>query len=230
LEATGYSLACLAAAELLTLNEGLPAPHGTQALIAAGTGLGEAILTWNGNRYVVMPSEGGHTDFAPRTEREIELLRYLKTLHKFVSFELIVSGRGFLTLHEFLNKSVRHSTFDQPGADPAPEITRLGLEGTCPVCVETLDLFVTLYGAEAGNLALKALARSGVFVAGGIAPKILPKIQSGKFFTAFCEKEKFQELLSHIPIRVVLNEEAPLLGAAAEAAARELLAANAGAH
>jgi len=113
LEATGYSFACLAPAELLTLNEGLPAPHGTQALIAAGTGLGEAILTWNGNRYVVMPSEGGHTDFAPRTEREIELLRYLKTLHRFVSFELIVSGRGFLTLHEFLDKSVRHSTFDQ---------------------------------------------------------------------------------------------------------------------
>jgi glucokinase len=230
LEATGYSLACLAPAELLTLNEGLPARHGTQALIAAGTGLGEAILTWNGNRYVVMPSEGGHTDFAPRTEREIELLRYLKTLHRFVSFELIVSGRGFLTLHEFLDKSVRHSTFDQPGADSAPEITRLGLEGTCPVCVETLDLFVTLYGAEAGNLALKALARGGVFVAGGIAPKILPKIQNGNFFAAFCEKEKFQELLSQIPIHVVLNEEAPLLGAAAEAAARELLAANAGAR
>jgi glucokinase len=230
LEATGYSLACLAPAELLTLNEGLPAPHGTQALIAAGTGLGEAILTWNGNRYVVMPSEGGHTDFAPRTEREIELLRYLKTLHRFVSFELIVSGRGFLTLHEFLDKSVRHSTFDQSGADSAPEITRLGLEGACPVCVETLDLFVTLYGAEAGNLALKALARGGVFVAGGIAPKMLPKIQNGNFFAAFCEKEKFQELLSQIPIHVVLNEEAPLLGAAAEAAARELLAANAGAH
>lgn len=230
LEATGYSLACLAPGELLTLNEGLPAPHGTQALIAAGTGLGEAILTWNGNRYVVMPSEGGHTDFAPRTEREIELLRYLKTLHRFVSFELIVSGRGFLTLHQFLDKSVLHSTFDQPGADSAPEITRLGLEGTCPVCVETLDLFVTLYGAEAGNLALKALARGGVFVAGGIAPKIMPKIQNGSFFAAFCEKEKFQELLSRIPIHVVLNEEAPLLGAAAEAAARELLAANAGAH
>jgi glucokinase len=229
LEATGYSLACLTPAELLTLNGGAPAPHGTQALIAAGTGLGEAMLTWNGSRYIVMPSEGGHVDFAPRTEREIELLRYLKTLHKFVSFELVVSGRGFLTLHEFLNKSVRHSTFDQPGADPAPEITRLGLDGSCPVCVETLDLFVTLYGAEAGNLALKALARGGVFVAGGIAPKILPKIQNGNFFTAFCEKEKFQELLSKIPIHVVLNEEAPLLGAAAEAAARELLAANAGA-
>jgi len=227
LEATGYSLACLAPEDLCPLNEGSPALQGTQALIAAGTGLGEAILNWNGGRYIVAPSEGGHADFAPRTEKEIELLRYLKTLHKFISFELIVSGRGFLTLHEFLNPRVRHPSFDEPGADPAPEITRLGLEGSCPVCVETLDLFVTLYGAEAGNLALKALARGGVFVAGGIAPKILPKMQSGKFFTAFCEKEKFQELLSHVPIHIVLNEEAPLLGAAAEAAARELVAANA---
>jgi len=230
LEATGYSLACLAPEDLCILNKGLPAPQGTQALIAAGTGLGEAILTWNESRYVVGPSEGGHADFAPRTEQEIELLRYLKTLYKFVSFELVVSGRGFLTLHEFLNKRIRHPSFDEHGADPAPEITRLGLAGSCPVCVETLDLFVTLYGAEAGNLALKALARGGVFVAGGIAPKILPKMQNGKFFKAFCEKEKFQELLSHIPIHIVLNEEAPLLGAAAEAAARELLAANAGAR
>ena len=230
LEATGYSLACLAPQDLCTLNEGSPAPQGTRALIAAGTGLGEAILMWNGGRYIVAPSEGGHTDFAPRTEKEIELLRYLKTIYKFVSFELIVSGRGFLTLHEFLNSGVRHPSFDQPGIDPAPEITRLGLEGSCPVCVETLDLFVTLYGAEAGNLALKALARGGVFVAGGIAPKILPKMQNGKFFSAFCEKDKFQELLSHIPIHIVLNEEAPLLGSAAEAAARELVAANAGAH
>lgn len=230
LEATGYSLACLTPEDLYTLNEGSAAPHCTQALIAAGTGLGEAMLMWNGSRYVVAPSEGGHTDFAPRTDQEIELLRYLKALYNFVSFELVVSGRGFLTIHEFLDKSVRHPSFDEPGADPAPEITRLGLEGSCPVCVETLDLFVTLYGAEAGNLALKALARGGVFVAGGIAPKILPKIQSGKFFKAFCEKEKFQELLSHFPIHIVLNEEAPLLGAAAEAAARELVAANAGAR
>jgi glucokinase len=230
LEATGYSLACLAPDDFCTLNKGVPAPQGTQALLAAGTGLGEAMLMWNGSRYVVAASEGGHTDFAPRTEQEIELLRYLKTMHEFVSFELIVSGRGFLTLHEFLDKGVRHPCFDEPGADPAPEIARMGLEGSCSVCVETLDLFVTLYGAEAGNLALKALARGGVFVAGGIAPKILPKIQEGRFFKAFCEKEKFQELLSNIPIRIVLNEEAPLLGAAAEAAARELVAANAGAR
>ena len=154
------------------------------------------------------------------------MLRYLKTMHPYVSFELVVSGRGFLVLHEFLNKNVRHPSFDEPGADPAPEITRLGLEGSCPVCVETLDLFVTLYGAEAGNLALKALARGGVFVAGGIAPKILPKMQSGAFFQAFCEKERFQELLSHIPIHIALNEEAPLLGAAAEAAVRELAASG----
>jgi glucokinase len=224
LEATGYALACLAPEDFCTLNKGEPVAKGRQALIAAGTGLGEAILAWNGRRYTVAPSEGGHADFAPRTEQEIELLRYLKTQHSFVSFELVLSGRGFLTLHEFLDKSVRHASFEEAGADPAPEITRLGLAGTCPVCVQTLDLFVTLYGAEAGNLALKALSRGGVFVAGGIAPKILPKIQSGLFFRAFCEKEKFQEFLSHFPIHVVLNEEAPLLGAAAEAAARELAA------
>lgn len=230
LEATGYSLAGLAPEDICVLNKGVPAPQSTQALIAAGTGLGEAILTWNGSRYIVAPSEGGHTDFGPRTEQEIELLRFLKKMHPFVSYELIVSGRGFRTLHEFLNAGVRHPTFDEPGADAAPEITRLGLEGVCPVCVETLNLFVTIYGAEAGNLALKALARGGVFVAGGIAPKILPVMQNSKFLKAFCEKEKFQDLLLRIPIHIVLNEEAPLLGAAAEAAARELLAANAGAH
>jgi len=230
LEATGYSLASLTPEDFCTLNQGSPAPEGAQALIAAGTGLGEALLMWNGTRYIVMPSEGGNTDFAPRTEQEIELLRYMKTMQKYVSFELVLSGRGFRTLHEFLNKNVRHPNFDQPGADPAPEITRLGLEGSCSVCVETLDLFVTLYGAEAGNLALKGLTRGGVYVAGGIAPKILPKMQSGKFLTAFCEKERFQELLSQFPIRIVLNEEAPLLGAAAEAAERELLALDAKAH
>ncbi len=230
LEATGYSLASMTPEDMLTLNAGSPTPTGTQALIAAGTGLGEALLMWNGTRYIVAPSEGGHTDFAPRTEQEIELLRFMKTMHEYVSWELILSGRGFLTLHEFLNKDVRHASFDKPSADPAPEITRLGLEGACPVCAQTMDLFVTLYGAEAGNLALKGLSRGGVFVAGGIAPKILPKIQNGRFFAAFCEKEKFRDLLAQFPIHIVLNEEAPLLGAAAEAAARELLAANAQAN
>ena len=217
LEATGYSLPRLGSEELFTLNAGSPAPHSTQALIAAGTGLGEAILRWSHGRYCVEPSEGGHCDLAPRTEKEIELLRYMKKTHKCVSFEMILSGRGFFALHQFLNRAVTHPSFEQPGADAAPEITRLALEGSCPVCVEALDLWTALYGAEAGNLALKALARGGVFVAGGIVTKILPKIKDGAFFQAFREKSKFEAVLAQIPIYIVLNQEAPLIGAAAEA-------------
>jgi glucokinase len=217
LEATGYYLPWLRPDEVYTLSAGTPAPGKPQALIAAGTGLGEAMLLWNGSRYVVEPSEGGHCDLAPRTEKEIELLRHMKKAHRSVSFELVLGGRGFLTIHRFLNSSVQHASFNDPEEDPAPEITRLALEGSCPVCVETLDLWTALYGAEAGNLALKALARGGMFVAGGIVTKILPKMKDGTFFRAFCEKSKFGDLLSRIPIRLVLNEEAPLLGAAAEA-------------
>ena len=218
LEATGYSLALLDPSEISTLNRGVPSPRATRALIAAGTGLGEAILFWNGDRYVVASSEGGHADFAPRTEREIELLRHMKKRHEFVSVELILSGRGFRTVHEFLDASVRHPSFDGPDDDAAPEITRLGLEGQCPVCVQTLDLWTSVYGAEAGNLALKVLARGGVWVAGGIAVKIRKKLEDGTFFRAFCEKEKFGALLAQVPIQMVLNEEAPLLGAMSQAA------------
>jgi glucokinase len=218
LEATGYSLALLGPSEISTLNRGVPSPKATQALLAAGTGLGEAILFWNGEKYVVASSEGGHADFAPRTEREIELLRHLKKRHEFVSVELILSGRGFRTVHEFLDPTVRHPSFEDPNGDAAPEITRLGLEGQCPVCVQTLDLWTSVYGAEAGNLALKVLARGGVWIAGGIAVKIRKKMEDGTFFKAFCEKEKFGALLAQIPIQMVLNEEAPLLGAMSQAA------------
>jgi glucokinase len=217
LEATGYSLAHLAPSELSTLNRGAPSPQSTQALIAAGTGLGEAILFWDGSRYAVASSEGGHTDFAPRTEQEIELLRYMKEHNEFVSVELILSGRGFRTIHSFLDASVIHPSFAGPEADAAPEITRLALGGQCPVCVRTLDLWVSIYGAEAGNLALKVLARGGVWVAGGIAVKIRKKMEDGAFFRAFCEKEKFAALLAQIPIQMVLNEEAPLIGAMSQA-------------
>jgi len=217
LEATGYSLAILQPSEISTLNRGVAAEKSTMALLAAGTGLGEAFLIWNGDRYVVGSSEGGHTDFAPRTEREIELLRYMKKRHEFVSVELILSGRGFRTLHEFLDPSVRHASFDGLEDDAAPEITRLGLAGQCPVCVQTLDLWVSMYGAEAGNLALKVLARGGVWVAGGIAVKIRKKMEDGTFFRAFCEKEKFAAMLAQIPVYMVLNEEAPLLGAMSQA-------------
>jgi glucokinase len=218
LEATGYSLARLDASEISTLNKGTPAPQATRALLAAGTGLGEAILFWDGNRHVVASTEGGHTDFAPRTEQEIELLRYMKKHDEYVSVELILSGRGFRTIHNFLDASVVHPSFDEPDADAgAPEITRLALEDKCPVCVQTLDLWVSMYGSEAGNLALKTLARGGVWVAGGIAVKIREKMEDGTFFRAFCEKEKFAALLAQIPIQMVLNEEAPLIGAMSQA-------------
>lgn len=219
LEATAYSLELLRPSELCTLNEGKPVPRATKALIAAGTGLGEAIVFWGGDRYVVSPTEGGHADFAPRTEQEIELLRFLKKRHAQVSFEIILSGRGFRTIHEFLDPAVRHPSFEVPDADPAPEISRLGLEGTCAVCAGTLGLWTALYGAEAGNLALKSLARGGVYVAGGIAVKILAKMKDGAFVRAFREKSTFRILLEQIPIYVVLCEDAPLLGAASQAAA-----------
>jgi len=224
LEATGYSLALLQPSEISTLNRGTPSPQSTMALIAAGTGLGEAFLFWNGDRHVVGSSEGGHTDFAPRTEQEIELLRFMKKRNEFVSVELILSGRGFHTIHEFLDASVRHPSFDGHEDDAAPEITRLGLAGQCAVCVQTLDLWVAIYGAEAGNLALKFLARGGVGVAVGVAVKIRKRMEDGAFFRAFCEKEKFAALLAQIPIYMVLNEEAPLLGAMSQAS----LAANSG--
>jgi glucokinase len=217
LEATAHSLPLMAPSELSSLNTGTPAPQSTQALLAAGTGLGEATLFWDGKQHVVASSEGGHVDFAPRTEQEIELLRYMKKTNEFVSVELILSGRGFHTIHTFLDASVQHPSFKDPEADAAAEITHLALEGKCQVCVRTLDQWVSMYGAEAGNLALKVLARGGVWVAGGIAVKIRKKMVDGTFFRAFCEKEKFAALLAQIPIHMVLNEEAPLIGAMSKA-------------
>jgi glucokinase len=219
LGAWGYSLEYLPPEDFLVLNQGKPEPGGTRALIAAGTGLGESILVWHKGRYHVVPSEGGHADFAPHTEQQIELLRFMRRRYPQVSWELVLSGRGFRTLHEFLGPDVTHPSFDDPNADPAPEITRLGLSLACPVCRNVLDLWAAIYGSEAGNLALKVLALGGVFVAGGIAVKIIDKIKDGTFFEAFKDKWKFEGLLGNIPVSVVLNESAPLLGAAYEALA-----------
>lgn len=219
LGATGHSIEHLSSDEYCVLNAGNPEHGGTRALLAAGTGLGQSILVWDGARYRVVASEGGHSDFAPHTEQQIELLRYMRRRYPQVSWELILSGRGFRTLHEFLNPDVIHHSFEDPGMDPAPEITRLGLSKECPVCVETLDLWTAIYGAEAGNLALKVLALGGVYVAGGIAVKIIEKIKDGTFFEAFRDKWKFESLLGNMPVSVILNESAPLLGAAYEALA-----------
>jgi glucokinase len=217
LGATGHSIEHLPPEDFCVLNAGRAEPGGTRALLAAGTGLGQSFLVWDGTRYRVAPSEGGHSDFAPHTEQQIELLRFMRRRYPQVSWELILSGRGFRTLHEFLAPSVKHPSFEDPDADPAPEITRLGLAKACPVCVETLDLWTAIYGAEAGNLALKVLALGGVYVAGGIAVKILEKIKDGTFIKTFKDKWHFENMLGNTPVSVILNESAPMIGAAYEA-------------
>jgi len=217
LGATGHSIQHLPPEDFCVLNTGTPVSDATRALLAAGTGLGQSALFWDGSRYRVVPSEGGHSDFAPSSEQQIELLRFMRNRYPQVSWELILSGRGFRTIHEFLAPNVRHPLFEDPDADPAPFITRSGLDKTCPICVETLDLWTSIYGSEAGNLALKFLALGGVYVAGGIAVKIMNKMKDGTFMKYFKDKWHFSSMLSNIPVSIVLNESAPLIGAAYEA-------------
>ncbi len=217
--ATFAGIDALEPEELVSLQKGSPAPGAAQSLIAAGTGLGESFRVPVPGGYQVVPSEGGHSDFAPRTEEEIEFLRFLRKTQTWVDVESVVSGRGFLLLHRFLGPSVDHPDFHDDTEDPAAEITRRALDGACSICAQAVDLWVSLYGAEAGNLALKTLSLGGVFVAGGIAAKILPKFTSGRFVEAFLQKAALARLLEAIPITVVLNPETPLVGAAATAAA-----------
>ncbi len=217
LVATAYGLAHLTPQDFLVLNAGTPQFNGNQALIAAGTGLGEAMIYWDGSQLRASPSEGGSADFAPRTEREIQLLQFLKRRLPRVSCEEIFSGRGFRKLHEFLDPAVIHPTFYVAEGASASEITQNALAGTCPVCVEVLDWWMDAFGAEAGNLALRVLAYGGVYFAGGIVVKVLSKLQQSSFCRSFAEKGRLSSVLSNIPISVVLNEDAPLLGAAHQA-------------
>jgi glucokinase len=202
------------------LNAGTPpGKKGHAVVIAAGTGLGEAILFWDGRRYRPMASEGGHVDFAPRSDQEIELLRYLRAqVGGRVSIERVLSGPGFYDMYCFL-RDTQHiaepsAVAGRPeGADPGPIITQLGLAKADPLCVAALDLFSMLYGVETGNLALKCLA-TRVYVGGGIAPKILPALQSGSFMNGFTDKGRFTAQMQTIEVSVALNPETPLLGAA----------------
>jgi glucokinase len=217
-EATAFGVLALREDEIIVLNAGRQAV-GNIAVIAAGTGLGEAILAWDGSRYVAVASEGGHADFAPRTDREIELLRFLRAEFGRVSYERVVSGPGQYNIYRFL----RDTRFGEEPAwlraelgagDPSAVVTRVALACGHPLCVEALDLFAELYGAEAGNLALKAFAIGGVFVAGGIAPKIVNKLRDGVFMAAFAAKGRYRALMESIPVTVSLNPRTPLLGAA----------------
>jgi glucokinase len=219
LAATALSLERLPADDFVVLNQGTPVLHGARGVIAAGTGLGEALLFWNGKKYEVAPAEGGMADFAPHTERETQLLSYLRRQFPQISNEEVVSGRGFRRIHEFLDSAVRHASFDSPEGNAAGEITKLALENSCKVCVETLGFWVEIFGAVTGNFALQTMSLSGVYVAGGIAAKLLSRLQDGIFFKAFCGAGKLAPVLQRIPILVVVNEDAPIWGAAYEALA-----------
>ena len=219
LVATACSIDKLPSTDFLPLNQVESQPTASKALIAAGTGLGEAMLFWDGTRYHASPSEGGAADFAPRTEQEIQLLHFLKQRLPRVSCEEVFSGRGFRRVHEFLDPAIRHPSFEGDASDSAREITQHALAGTCASCVHALDLWIDAFGSEAGNLALRVLAYGGVYLAGGIALKILPKLQQGSFIRSFSDKAPLHSVLTRIPIFVILNEDAPLLGAAYEALA-----------
>jgi glucokinase len=216
-EATAHGIGILGPSSFATLHAGVERPQGTRVVIAAGTGLGETILFWDGIEHIVSATEGGHADFAPHTARQAELWKFIKARSEFVSTELVLSGRGFRTVHEFLSQAVRHPEFDDPKVDSAAEITRMALTKQCPVCVDAVGLWVEIYGSEAGNLAVRSLARGGIYVAGGIAVKILPLLKDGRFVSAAQHKEKMSATLADFPIHVVLDEECPLKGAACAA-------------
>lgn len=225
-EAIGYGLGQLDPGDLATLQEGRSAPHGPRALLGGGTGLGEALLLWEGDGYRVHSSEGGHADFAPRDVLQWGLLEFLHGQYKHVSYERVLSGPGLLNIYRYLVKrglalEVSEVQAEMARGDPAAVISRHALAGTDAACAKALNIFISVYGAEAGNLALKVLATGGVYLAGGIAPRILDKLQSGTFILAFRQKGRLSAMLANIPVHVILNPRVGLLGAAAVAARLE---------
>jgi len=227
LEANGYGIAELTPEQIYTLAEGDAGQIGNRALIAAGTGLGEGMLIWNGRMHIPYPSEGGHADYSPRNEDEIDLLRFLKQKYNGrISWERVVSGMGMTNIYEFL-RDVRG--VDEPAwlaeqmaeaDDPNAVITEMGLAAKAEICERTLDMIVSAYGAEAGNLALKVLSVGGLYIGGGIGPRILEKLKDGTFIKAFTDKGRLSQLLINMPVRVILESRAAVLGAAAYAEAR----------
>jgi glucokinase len=219
LEANAYGIALLKDSELAVLQAGSPDAEGNAAVISAGTGLGEAGMYWHGNRHHPFACEGGHADFAPRDALECELLAFLREEFGHASWERVLSGPGLHNLYRFLDRKrpglKSPEVAEQIGrGDAAAVISRAAQAASCRVCVEALRLFVSLYGAEAGNLALKLMATGGVYLGGGIAPKNLPAFKTGDFLTSFAAKGRMQSVLEEIPVHVILSEKTALLGAA----------------
>lgn len=204
LEGNAHGIDALGPDDFAVLNHGDPHATGNAAVISAGTGLGEAGLYWDGERHHPFACEGGHTDFAPRSELEAALCSQMELEYGHASYERVCSGMGLANIYRFLGG---------PDTDPAT-ISRAALNGSDERAGWALDLMVSIYGAEAGNLALKLMATGGIYVGGGIAPKILPKLEAGAFMRAFVDKGRFRHLLERVPVRVILNEKAALLGAA----------------
>jgi glucokinase len=219
LTATSYAVPFLTGRELFSLNPGKKSKGESIGLIAPGTGLGMALMVWRDGNYIPMPSEGGHSDFAPQNEAEVALWHYLHVRLGHVSVERILSGPGLFITYcwlKFTGQGSEPTWLAQRmnEDDPSKVISEAALVEKEPLCVKTLDLFVSILGATAGNLALTGLTRGGIYIGGGIAPKILPKLGEDLFIKAFVDKGRFTELLQSIPVRVILNDKAALLGAA----------------
>jgi glucokinase len=220
-QAVGYGIEALKETDLLTLQVGTPVPQGTRIVIGAGTGLGQGFLVWQNDHYEVVASEGGHASFAPTDALQIELLKYLHAQFEWPTWERVVSGRGLVNIFNFLAQTEPVSDALKNAlsqGDQGAAISKFGLTGHDVTAVKALDLFIKIYGAQTGNFALTALANGGVYVAGGVAPKIIQKIQDGAFMQAFLDKyDKMQPLLKAMPVKVVLNEHVGLLGCAVAA-------------
>jgi glucokinase len=238
LEAQAWGIQCLGPEDTVALNQTPPnqfipsqdqlTPAGNQAVVAAGTGLGEAGLIWDGERHHIFACEGGHCDFAPRNELEIDLLRYLLTRFGHVSYERIISGPGLVNVYLFLKDTHRGEEpqwlRDEIAAgDPGAAISQAAVSGKAALAEHALDLWVSIFGAEAGNMALKVLATGGLFLAGGIAPKILPKLTGPLFMQSFVSKGRMQPLLEAIPVSVIINGKTGLLGAASYGASHAVV-------
>lgn len=220
LEAFAYGINVLESKDLLTLQEGAPEATGNTAVISAGTGLGEAGLFWDGYRHLPFPAEGGHCDFGPNNETELELARYLMKKHGHVSFERLLSGPGIRNIYEFLRDTKQEEepswlTEQMKETKDIPAlISQLALENKAKICERTMEIFVSVYGAETGNCALKYMALGGMFVGGSIAAKVLPLMKKPTFMNAFLSKGRMRPLLEDMPVKIVLNDDAGILGAA----------------
>jgi glucokinase len=219
LEAHAYGIAMLAPEDFVTLNQGAPDASGNAAVIAAGTGLGEAGLYWNGRHHLPFAGEGGHTSFAPSDPLQIDLLHFLSREFGHVSWERVLSGPGLYNIYRFFRDTGRAEEPDwlkeqMQQQDPPAVISQAALANTSALCRQALDLFVVLYGAEAGNLALKLMATGGVYLGGGIAPKIMQRLMDSTFMEAFVAKGRLKPILQAIPVRIIMKDQVALLGAA----------------